>query len=532
MIGLYVAFFVSLCFSVNLLLDMGFYATTPFGARLTPQWKQGLFKCATVFLIFSLVFLTTFVLSLFWKVIQPFKKENHVCYLYPKIAFLVLDLIVGGIWSGATSTSFLHCLFLFTFFKALAILMLCSAFLLVFVYTKDNTQTFNGSKCSLTVIFYCLAFLFTFSMYVCPIFYAVTGTSAGPCVMAFLLPFFSFVIMFFLYYRGSRKEDSGFLMQGKVLLMMVVAMIVVVSVFSSVDYHCMTKGCQLGLPSNTRTKKRSLENAPRILGYQMCTKKWNYLKINDMVFFADLAYKTDYGLDNLTINANKYFISSRWKFERINANKPAFYHVRDDNVNPAVNVIGISGTKDIRDWVENGKIWNEVLIFQLLIALVPGSSLIPLSTKASYISFASPIDSIYEREDETYIEVLEKYLKTSDVQKKRQTEYFFLVGHSLGGGLAKIVGTRMKIEAIAFSSPGEMYNHIKYGYSLEDLQKYTTTFGSRDDVISWLDIPGGLVQKVRRDGDSLLSPLKTHSIKRTFCDIEEKCNFETKIPCD
>lgn len=532
-IGLYVFFFVTLCFCVNMLFDLSLEVFSPFGTQESDAWQRHMHRFVTVVLFVSLFFNCTVVLSLFWDVITAFYKENRVWYFWVKLLFCVVDIVAAGIWCGVTSTNFFECLFLFTFFKAVAVSLFGSVFLLMYVYTKRNKKLFPVYECSWGKAIY-LGTLFVPLMYLCPIFYIVSSGSAFFSIMlAFLLPYFSYLFIVFLFFRGSRKEEEGFLLRGKVILMMVLIFAFLISVFASADNHCGAKGCQLGFPSHARSTKRSLarREPQSILGYQMCGKRWGPLTLTDMVFFADLAYKTDYGLKNVTDIYKDYFkyhYNLRWNFVHINTQKPSFYHIRDSK--NKINVIAIRGTTDVRDWVENGKIWNEVLVFQALISFLPWSSLIPLNVVANYISYAAILDYAYSRSDRTYIDALEYYLNEKvNVKNKRRTEDFYLVGHSLGGGLAKIVGSRLKLQAVSISSPGEMYNHKKYSYTLDDLQKYTASFGSRDDFISWLDKPGGLVQKVRKESGG--DPFKAHSIEDTYCDIKKKCQFTTQIPC-
>jgi putative lipase involved disintegration of autophagic bodies len=77
-----------------------------------------------------------------------------------------------------------------------------------------------------------------------------------------------------------------------------------------------------------------------------------------------------------------------------------------------------------------------------------------------------------------YYKILDDYIQ--DVADKRKV---VLVGHSLGiilqlivlistgGGIAKIVGVRKNLTAIAFNSPGVVYSRMKLGLELDKINK-------------------------------------------------------------
>jgi hypothetical protein len=85
---------------------------------------------------------------------------------------------------------------------------------------------------------------------------------------------------------------------------------------------------------------------------------------------------------------------------------------------------------------------------------------------ASTGAMATPESRLYYRQLETYIrdEVLPS--------QRYQGYQFLLTGHSLGGGVASIVGARLQALAVVFSSPGVVLSRRKFGISLKQISEY------------------------------------------------------------
>ena len=64
--------------------------------------------------------------------------------------------------------------------------------------------------------------------------------------------------------------------------------------------------------------------------------------------------------------------------------------------------------------------------------------------------------------DAYYFEPVLRY-----VQSIQGTRNVVLVGHSLGGGVAKIVGAKTGIPALSLSGPGLKFTSYKYGITLD-----------------------------------------------------------------
>ena len=194
-----------------------------------------------------------------------------------------------------------------------------------------------------------------------------------------------------------------------------------------------------------------------------------------------------------------------------------------------VHVISIRGSQSTGDWIKSLKLWSEIISYQITAVALPVQTL-PLSFVTSFVTAASFLERLmhHNREDFAFSS-LESYLSKHLINGTVDRDInIILTGHSLSGGLAKILGSRLKIPVVSFSSPGELHIHGKMGFTLDDLQRYTTSVVSRNDVVTWIDRHGGLVQYI---GCSAQRNVPCHSIVNIYCELKEGCGFDSPIKC-
>lgn len=76
-------------------------------------------------------------------------------------------------------------------------------------------------------------------------------------------------------------------------------------------------------------------------------------------------------------------------------------------------------------------------------------------------------------------------------------EQVIMTGHSLGGGIAHIVGIRLKLRSVAFGAPGIVLSHKKFGISdLKSVHSRTFTVASSNDIVPLIGWQGGEVHHV------------------------------------
>ena len=118
----------------------------------------------------------------------------------------------------------------------------------------------------------------------------------------------------------------------------------------------------------------------------------------------------------------------------------------------------------------------------------------------------------------------------------------YFVGHSLGGGLAKIVGTQIyraledgyiintmdqslidgvDIKSFSVASPGLAYGARKFSIHIEDIYKTSIEIRPRGDPVSMIDMHVGQVAFVECLADSMM---ECHMLSNTICKMMSQCN--------
>ena len=103
----------------------------------------------------------------------------------------------------------------------------------------------------------------------------------------------------------------------------------------------------------------------------------------------------------------------------------------------------------------------------------------------------------------------------------------FIVGHSLGGGVAQIVAAKLYSEgyeehigSVGICSPGTLLSSAKFGFNTEDLDITSNSILPRRDLVSQIDLHGGNVQEVACNADSVF---KCHVVESVICEVYSNC---------
>ena len=126
--------------------------------------------------------------------------------------------------------------------------------------------------------------------------------------------------------------------------------------------------------------------------------------------------------------------------------------------------------------------------------------------------------------------LFEKYIKSltnpidNEIKKINGTRNILIAGHSLGGGLSKILGLKYHIESIAFSGPGitpleyRFQDEIDYKYYKMNFIDVIPDF----DVIPRIETTAGIRYRVLCNKGFF----SCHSIERAICQIGATCRRE------
>jgi lipase ATG15 len=102
-----------------------------------------------------------------------------------------------------------------------------------------------------------------------------------------------------------------------------------------------------------------------------------------------------------------------------------------------------------------------------------------------------------------------------------------VIGHSLGGGVAKISGIKAGVKGVAFNAPGLLFSAQMLDLRTSDINANVVNIRSETDAISAIDSLGGLVQTIKcydANGDWV----SCHSVINQAAELHAACRFADK----
>ena len=102
-----------------------------------------------------------------------------------------------------------------------------------------------------------------------------------------------------------------------------------------------------------------------------------------------------------------------------------------------------------------------------------------------------------------------------------------VIGHSLGGGVAKISGIKAGVKSVAFNSPGLLFSAQRLDLRTNDINAGVVNIRSETDAISAIDSLGGVVQTIKcfeANGDWV----SCHSVINQAAELQAACRFADK----
>jgi len=241
------------------------------------------------------------------------------------------------------------------------------------------------------------------------------------------------------------------------------------------------------------------------------------LTLLDFAYFSMLSYYEPLAVDSVL----KVWFGDDWsqvvpQDDVDQRNSASFYDFYNSRLN--ISVVSTRGTFNMYDWVQDAAIWMEAVIFQLyeyffflgsiyenvFWALIRGLNaifLLELPTIESQTSFYGR--AVYE-------------YTVSTLPQRREV---IMSGHSLGGGIAQIVGAALNLRAFGMSGPGVKYSRGKYDLQLDILTDKLVNVQPQLDIVPMFDKQALRVQHILCD----LGMFACHSIQNTLCEIQRIC---------
>jgi hypothetical protein len=270
---------------------------------------------------------------------------------------------------------------------------------------------------------------------------------------------------------------------------------------------------------------------------------WEYESLNvvDMMLFAALAYMPSERVESeikMFYNQTDLQIKFDNKFKSFKPNghgEVTYFTV----TTPNVVLISIRGTELGYEWLIDFDIWTESVIHQIMSVLFPWSRLYPHDLKKVITHYMSTMSekSIIKVQ---HSELTKRYYVPQMINKLNEIskEYpeprsLILVGHSLGGGLAKLAGiglNRTKL-IVSISGPGITYSHRKYNetryVTTESLDARIFNILHDRDIVPWADKQEGLIQMITCPKQ--YSRIQCHAILPMFCNMLQNCGNPRKF---
>ena len=521
-----VSFFVTaFSFAINCALEMTLEMIAPLGEESS---SQTFYTCSMFVLLCCTMLLVCFVCSLFWEIIKVAVVKRTLKFRVAKVAILLVILLMASILAGCAKRNFglmtfLSSCVIVSWFTAFVLSVLGSIGLLAFCYKEQSHELYALVLLPMLVAFVLFSIL-------SPVSFALVGASAGAACFAFFYPFLIACLILYILLRGCRRPNGEyFIIKKRFAFLFIMAYLAVLILAITSRAYDSDKDTYFP-PLRNQTNRNDYdfvrkENTPV---YPICGSTWTPLRLNiaDMAFLSYVAYQENCNRQELNRTINSYFLNrfGEWNVTYISEENPRFYHLFE--ASSQVDIISIRGTRSTREWIENLKLWSEIISYQVTSVALPMQQL-PSSFVTSFVSAASFLERLLHHGCEDFaFSSVESYLKEHVINET--DHHILLTGHSMGGGLAKIIGSRLKLPAVSFMSPGEVHIHEKMGFTLRDLERYTTSVVSRSDMVTWVDHHGGLVQYI---GCNASGYAQCHSIGNTYCELKNGCGFGTPVMC-
>lgn len=198
-----------------------------------------------------------------------------------------------------------------------------------------------------------------------------------------------------------------------------------------------------------------------------------------------------------------------------------------------VTVFSVSGTDPTRvaDLAENLRMWTEPVAMQILSTIFPTVRIWPRPTTAFLIALIHKLLRSLALDDNQwdYNEILER---VEQVSSEREV---VITGHSLGGGIALVVGALTDRLVVAFQPPGAYHSLAKHleqrGVEAEGSQVHRRSFSLilEGDWIQNFDDHGGLVQTMDCDRQRESVALGCHMLEGLVCHLLWHCGDRRQL---
>ncbi|CAE8659732.1 unnamed protein product [Polarella glacialis] len=266
--------------------------------------------------------------------------------------------------------------------------------------------------------------------------------------------------------------------------------------------------------------------------YMICGQTWHGLHLIDYALLSELPYLPNLAgqdfpqllkmlLPHLPLKVTNYSSGGRPWVE---------LELSSKNGRPAVSIVVVSGTlvDRWRDILEDIRMWTEPVMIQIIGTFCPLTRMWPRETTALVIgSWHRIMLGLGVKLQWQYKEILDH------VRQMPADRQVVLTGHSLGAGMALVVGALTGRTAIGIQPPGTYHSLAKHqamhprGHAMEEgshvLHQKSLSLVFEGDWIQNFDNHGGLVQTMACDQSAQSLIGGCHVLEGAVCHLLQHC---------
>ena len=252
--------------------------------------------------------------------------------------------------------------------------------------------------------------------------------------------------------------------------------------------------------------------------------------INDAYYYNDTKSSLDYlNYRNIFFNDNEYNITVKGNLIKDKTKNVKMIQYNLENQKNNVTILSIKGTTYNTDVYLDIQLYTPSVFLNLLLDF---SIFMKLKDSLSFhlleYSLSLPYRMFFKESIiDDYIKVL--YKTYNNISKEFDNNNVIIVGHSLGGGLSKILGKMVKKPSISLSGPGANAFHSLWGEDgISDNFDITTIDLVADmDLVPRVEVSGGTIYRIIcREG-----PFGCHSKDLSLCEVLIMCQKPHEIVC-